>query len=94
MQLVFLFGLLYFDLHVVPVVDLLLDVLIYLRCNLGLVRNFIAQCKDSLCGSVVIFAQVNEVLLVDLLDGDHVVGGVHGGVLHDGLDTFLLGELG
>ena len=29
-----------------------------------------------------------------VFDGDLLVEGVHGGVLHDGLDALLLGELG
>ena len=38
-------------------------------------------------------AQIDEVLLVDVLDGDLRVEDVHVGVLHDGLDPFFLGEL-
>ena len=48
---------------------------------------------DSLSGSVVVFTQIDEILLVDVLDGDLMVEGVHIGVLHDGLDPFFLGEL-
>ena len=48
---------------------------------------------DSLGGSVEVFAQIDKILLVDVLDGDSMVEGVHVGVLHDGLDPFLLGEL-
>ena len=51
------------------------------------------ECMDSLGGSVEVFAQIDEVLLVDLLHGDLMVEGVHIGVLHDGLDPFFLGEL-
>ena len=51
------------------------------------------ECMDSLGGSVEVFAQINDVLLVDVLDGDLMVEGVHVGVLHDGLDSFFLGEL-
>ena len=52
------------------------------------------ECEDSLGCSVEVITQVDEVLLVEVLDGDLVVGNVHLGVVHDGLDTFLLGELG
>ena len=51
-------------------------------------------CLGSLDGPVVVFAQVDEVLFVDVLKGDLMVEGVHVGVLHDGLDSFFLGELG
>ena len=49
---------------------------------------------NSLGGPVVIFSQIDEVLFVDVLDGDSVVKGVHLGVLHDCLDSFFLGKLG
>ena len=51
------------------------------------------ECMDSLGGFVVVFAQINEVLLVYVLDRDLMVEGVHLGVIHDGLDSFFLGEL-
>ena len=52
------------------------------------------QSHDSLSGAIVVLPQVGEVLLVEVLDRDLVVEGVHGRVLHDGLDTLFLGELG
>ena len=51
------------------------------------------QGFDSFGGSLVIFTKFGEVLVVDVLDGDLVVDGVQGGVLHDVLDPFLLGQL-
>ena len=51
------------------------------------------ECMDSLGGSVEVLAQIHKVLLVEVLDGDLMVEGVHVGVLHDGLDPFFLGEL-
>ena len=81
------------DLYVVSFVDLFLYVLIYLRHDLRLIRYLVVQGLDSLGGSVVIFSQFDEVLLVEVLDRDLVIDGVHRGVLHDGLDPILLGEL-
>ena len=92
MQLIFLPGLLEVDLYLIPVVDLFLYVLIYLGCDPRLVGYLVVQGLDPLSGSVVIFSQFNEVLLVEVFDGDLVIDGVHGGVLHDGLDPLLLSE--
>ena len=43
---------------------------------------------------LVVFSQIDELLLVEVLDGDLVVEVVFGGFLQDGLDALLLGELG
>ena len=39
------------------------------------------ECMYSLGGSIEVFAQLDKVLLVDVLDRDLVVEGVHVGVL-------------
>ena len=93
MQLICLPGFFNVDLEVVSVVDLLLYVFIHLPHDLGLVRDLVVQCLDSSGGALVVFSQFDEVLLVEVLDRGLVIEGVHGGVLQDGLDTLLLGEL-
>ena len=52
------------------------------------------ECMNSLGGPVVVFSQIDEVLFVNVLDGDLAVEDVHLGVLHDFLDPFFLGKLG
>ena len=81
------------DLHIVTVVHLLQDVPVDLGCNVRFVTHLVVQGCNSLGGSVLMFTKFEEVLVVDVLDGDYVVDGVHSGVLHDFLDPFLLGQL-
>ena len=73
MQLIHLPGFFDIDLDVVSIVDLFLYVFIHLGHNLGLVRDLVVQCLDSSGGAVVVFSQLNEVLLVEVLDGDLVI---------------------
>ena len=82
------------NLDVVSVANLLLHVLVYLRGDLGFVEDLVVQSHDPHSGAIVVFPQIGEVLLVEVLDGDLVVEDVHGRVLHDGLDTLFHGELG
>ena len=93
MQLIYLPGFFNVDLDVVSVFNLFLYVFIHLGRDLGLVRDLVVQCLDSSGGVVVIFSQFDKVLVVDVLDRDLVIEGIHGGELQDGLDTLLLGEL-
>ena len=70
-----------------------MDVLVYLGCNIRLVQHLVVQSFGSFDGSVVVLSQFFEILLLKILDRDLVVDSVHSGVLHDGLDPLLLGEL-
>ena len=81
------------NLHIVSIVHLLQDVPVHLGCDFRFVIHLVVQGCNSLGGSVVIFTKFEEVLVVDVLDGDYVVDGVHSSVLHDFLDPFLLGQL-
>ena len=90
MQLIFLPGFLDVDLDVVSIVDLFLYIFIYADMISGL--SVILLCSVLIL-LVVIFSQFDKVLLGEVLDGDLVIQDVHGGVLHDGLDSPLLGEL-
>ena len=42
---------------------------------------------------LIILSEVEEVGFVEVHDADLVLDGVHGGVVHDVLDTLLLGDL-
>ena len=67
MQLIFLPGLPYVNLHVVPIVNLFLHVPVNLECDLELVEFLVVQGYDSLGGTIVVFYQFVEVLLVNYL---------------------------
>ena len=49
---------------------------------------------DPLDGPVEVFSEVGEAGFVQIFDLYLVLDGVHGGVEHDVLDAFLLGDLG
>ena len=87
MKLVFLPVVLRVDLHVVSVINLLLDVLVHLCRDLGLAGDPDVHLMDSLGGAVIVLSEVGEVGVVEVLDVNLVL---EGGVVHDVLDTLLL----
>ena len=46
------------DFLVVIIVDLLQDVFVYLRGDVGLVVDLVVQCMDSFGGTVIVFTEV------------------------------------
>ena len=93
MKLMLLPGLLYFDHLIVSIVDLLMDVLVYLGRKLGLVRHLSMQSFGSLDSYVIILSQFLKIFLVQVLYGHLIVDGVHNSVLHDGLNSLFLSKL-
>ena len=86
-------GLLDVDYLIVAVVDLLLDVLVYLGRNLGLVRHLGMQSFGSLDSFVVIFSQLLEIFLAPIFYRHLFIDGVQEDVLHDNLDSLFPGKL-
>ena len=77
------------DLIVIFDVDLFLNVLLHLGCNLGLVGHFVVQGSSSLDGAVIISPSSGRFFFVEVSDGYPVGGGVYCGVVHDVLDPLL-----
>ena len=81
------------NLNVVSIVDLLIDIFIHLCRNFRFVSNSYMEGMNSFRRTKVILAETGKVWFVETINSNLVVDRVHDGVVHDGLDVLLLGDL-
>ena len=93
MELILVPVVLRVNLDIIPIVDLLIDVFIYLCRNFRFVSDSDVQGVDSLRRTKIILAETWKVWFVETINLNLVLDGVHDSVVHDGLDVLLLGDL-
>ena len=81
------------NLNVVSIVDLLIDIFIHLCRNFRFVSNSYMEGMNSFRRTKIILTETGKVWFVETINSNLALDGVHDGVVHDGLDVLLLGDL-